>query len=114
MGVVVLDADRKVTKFNAWAEKITGFSSEDAVSHFCGDILRGALCSGCCPLEAVIDRSKPVVRAETSLTTRSGNTIPVRMHTAQGYSTHREDSWGPWKHFETFLTNLPANENALT
>ena len=82
MGVVVLDADRKVTKFNAWAEKITGFSSEDAVGHFCGDILRGALCSGCCPLQAVIDRSKPVVRVETSLTTRSGNTIPVRMHTA--------------------------------
>lgn len=82
LGVVVLDADRKVTQFNAWAEKITGFSSEDAVGHFCGDILRGALCSGCCPLRAVIDRATPVVRVETSLTTRSGNTISVRMHTA--------------------------------
>ena len=82
MGVVVLDADRKVTKFNAWAEKITGFSSEDAVGRFCGEILRGALCSGGCPLREVIDQAKPVVRVETSLTNRYGNTIPVRMHTA--------------------------------
>lgn len=82
MGVVVLDSDRRVVKFNAWAEKITGFSAEEAVGHFCGDILRGALCGGCCPLQAVIDRSRPVVRVETSLTTRSGCLTPIRMHTA--------------------------------
>lgn len=82
MGVVVLDADRNVIKLNAWAGKITGFRPEDAVGHFCGDILRGALCGGRCPLQAVIDRSMPVVRVETSLTNRSGCLIPVRLHTA--------------------------------
>jgi len=82
LGVVVLDADRRVIKFNAWAGKITGFSSEEAVGRFCGDLLRGALCGECCPLREVIDRSKPVVRVETTLTTRSGKTVSVRMHTA--------------------------------
>jgi len=82
LGVVVLDADRRVIKFNAWAGKITGFSSEEAVGRFCGDLLRGALCGECCPLREVIDHSKPVVRVETTLTTRSGKTISVRMHTA--------------------------------
>ncbi len=82
MGVVVLDADRKIVEFNAWAAKITGFSSKDAVGHFCGDILHGGLCGGCCPLQAVIDCSKPVVQVETKLTARCGNSIPVRMDTA--------------------------------
>lgn len=82
LGVVVLDADRRVIKFNAWAGKITGFSPQEAVGRFCGDLLRGALCGECCPLREVIDHSKPVVRVETTLTTRSGKTISVRMHTA--------------------------------
>jgi len=82
LGVLVLDADRRVTRINAWAEKITGFSAEEAVGHFCGEILRGALCGGECPLRTVIDRTKPIVRVKTSLTTKSGDLISVLMHTA--------------------------------
>lgn len=82
MGVVLLDADRKVIEFNAWAEKITGFSSKEVAGHFCGDVLHGGMCGDCCPIQVVIDRSKPVVRVETSITARCGKTIPIRMHTA--------------------------------
>lgn len=82
MGVVVLNPDRRVIRLNAWAEKLTGFSSEDAVGQFCGDILRGGLCTEYCPLQAVIDCTRPLVRVETNITDRSGTTISVRMHTA--------------------------------
>ncbi|MBN2122805.1 MAG: PAS domain-containing sensor histidine kinase [Deltaproteobacteria bacterium] len=82
VGVLTVNPRMKVTSFNPWAESLTGRSAKEALGRFCGDILQGGMCNIHCPLKTAIDRNEPIVRMETTILTKSGETIPVRMHTA--------------------------------
>ena len=39
--VLTVNADFKITGFNPWAEKVTGYTKAEAMSRYCGDILQG-------------------------------------------------------------------------
>jgi len=39
--VLTVNADFKITGFNPWAEKVTGYTEAEAMSRFCGDVLQG-------------------------------------------------------------------------
>ncbi|MBW1787781.1 MAG: PAS domain-containing sensor histidine kinase [Deltaproteobacteria bacterium] len=80
--VVTVNADRKITGFNPWAEKITGYSAEEAIGRYCGDILQGGMCKTQCPLKTVLNGHKPLSLVETTISDKWGKTIPVRMNTA--------------------------------
>ncbi len=82
MAVMALDSSMKIKGFSPWAEKITGYSSKEAVGHYCGGILRGGMCGIDCPLQRVLCREKTFVHIRTTIQTREGDTIPVRMSTA--------------------------------
>ena len=82
VGIVTVDSERKITSLNPWAEEIIGYSEKEALGRFCGEIMSGGRCRTRCPLKTVISRENPVVRLETTVQTRSGETIPVRMNTA--------------------------------
>ncbi|MDY7034913.1 MAG: PAS domain-containing sensor histidine kinase [Thermodesulfobacteriota bacterium] len=81
-GVITVNADLKITGFNPWAERLTGYSSEEALGQFCGTILRGGMCDSYCPLMTVLSGHKPVSLATTSILNKWGETIPIRMSTA--------------------------------
>ncbi len=81
-GVVTVDSDLKVSSFNPWAEKLTGYSSKEAIGRHCGEILKGGMCNQICPLRAAIQGGKPVVSIDTTIQNRHGETIPVSMSTA--------------------------------
>jgi len=80
--LVTVSADLKITGFNPWAEKITGYFAEDVLGRYCGDILQGGMCNLHCPLKTVITRETPIVGLETTIHNRDREIIPVRMHTA--------------------------------
>jgi nitrogen fixation/metabolism regulation signal transduction histidine kinase len=40
-GVLTVNADLKITGFNHWAEKVTGYCAEEAMGRYCGEILQG-------------------------------------------------------------------------
>ncbi len=80
--VVTVNSDRKITGFNPWAEKITGYSRQEALGQFCGSILHGGMCRPNCPLMTVLRGNKPVSLVESTIVTKWGETIPVRMNTA--------------------------------
>ncbi len=80
--VISVNADLKVIGFNPWAEKVTGYTAEEAIGHFCGEILQGGMCPAHCPLRTVLDGHKPVSLVETTILNKRGKTIPVRMNTA--------------------------------
>jgi two-component system phosphate regulon sensor histidine kinase PhoR len=82
VGVLTVDSHLHITGFNPWATGITGYSEEEALGHFCGDILRGGMCDLRCPLRTVLGREKPMVGLETTVRRKSGESLPVRMHTA--------------------------------
>jgi two-component system phosphate regulon sensor histidine kinase PhoR len=82
VAVVTVNSELKITGFNLWAEGLTGYSAEEALGRFCGDILQGGMCQRECPLRTVLNRKDPVVRIETTIQNKMGETIPVSMSTA--------------------------------
>lgn len=82
VGIFTVNPQRQVTSFNPWAERITGYSKDQAIGQFCGEILQGGMCKANCPLKTAIDRQHPVVRLDSTIKTKYGQTIPVRMNTA--------------------------------
>ena len=82
IGILTVNPKMMVTSFNPWAQSLTGHTEEEALGRYCGDILRGGMCRLDCPLRTAIDQRKTMVRMETTIQTKTGQTIPVRMHTA--------------------------------
>ena len=82
VAVVTVNSALKITDFNPWAEKLTGYSAKEVLGRYCGDILQGGMCHVECPLRTVIDRLDPTVDIETTIQNKLGETIPVRMSTA--------------------------------
>ena len=82
VGVITVNPEMKVTSFNPWAENLTGYTSREAVGKYCGDVLQGGMCKSDCPLRTAINGRKPMVRMETTVRRKDGESIPVRMHTA--------------------------------
>lgn len=80
--VLTVNADLKITGFNPWAEKITGYSKKEALGQYCGEILQGAMCLAHCPLRTVLKGHSPVSLVETTIVNKWGETVPVRMNTA--------------------------------
>ncbi len=82
VGILTVSPKLKVTSFNRWAQKITGYSEEEAIGRYCGEVLQGGMCKTNCPLRTAIDRQHPLVRVDTTIKDRHGESIPVRMNTA--------------------------------
>ena len=82
VAVVTVDSQLKITGFNPWAEELTGYSAEEAVGRYCGEILQGVMCHSECPLRRVLKNQHRIVRIETTVRSKWGETIPVMMNTA--------------------------------
>ncbi len=80
--VVTVDANLKITGFNPWAEKITGYRSTEVIGHFCGEILRGKMCDARCPLKTVLNGHEPISLFDTEIMDKNETAVPVRMNTA--------------------------------
>lgn len=80
--VLTVNADLKITGFNPWAEKITGYSKKEALGQYCGAVLQGGMCLANCPLRTVLKGHRPVSLVETTIVNKWGEIIPVRMNTA--------------------------------
>jgi PAS domain-containing protein len=53
-GVITVDEKLRVTDLNLAAEKLTGYSREAALGHFCGEILQSSICGNECPLKVAM------------------------------------------------------------
>jgi len=82
IAVVTVNADLRIMSFNPWAEEVTGYSEEDVIGRYCGEVLQGGRCEGNCPLKTVLESEEQVVRIETTIKNKWMESIPVRMNTA--------------------------------
>jgi len=80
--VLTVNGDLKISGFNPWAEKITGYSKKEALGKYCGEILQGGMCLANCPLKTAMNGHKPVSLVETTIVNKWEETIPVRINTA--------------------------------
>ena len=86
--ILTVNADLHITGFNPWGEKITGYSKEEALGKYCGEILQGGMCKTNCPLRTVLKGHRPVSLMETTIVNKWGEIIPVRMNTAGLFDDH--------------------------
>ena len=82
LGVVILDADRRIVLLNRAFEALTGFSPEEAGGIPCYHILRSRICIKGCPALHMPEGSEPTC-VESDLINRDRMLFPVRINLAQ-------------------------------
>jgi len=76
-GVFTIDRNSRITSFNKAAERITGYSKEEAIGQFCYDVFRANICQGSCALEEALHSDKDVVDRQLNIINREGATVPI-------------------------------------
>ena len=81
-GVFTVDLEGRITSFNRSAQKITGFSREEAVGQYCFDIFRTDICEAGCPLDESMKSGKQIVDRTATILAKDGREVPINMSTA--------------------------------
>ncbi len=89
-GVITVDRDLRITGFNPWAEQLTGYRADEVLGNFCGEILQGGMCSTQCPLKMAVTDGAPMSLLESTVQTKTGETLPVRMNVAALFDENGE------------------------
>ncbi len=83
VGIYFVDKYRQIVYWNNGAERITGYSARDVLSHSCADNILvhvddegNSLCSGMCPLACTVSDGAEH-RAEVYLHHKNGHRVPV-------------------------------------
>ena len=86
-GVYIVDTDRRITFWNEFAERVTGFAAEEVIGRFCFDNLLGhvdeqgnSLCRNGCPLYHTMQDSQNR-EALVYLHHKHGHRVPVIVRT---------------------------------
>ncbi len=80
-GVFTVDKKCRITAFNKSAEKITGFSSEEAVGKYCFDIFRTEICHKRCALKDTLKSREPIENVRVNIITKEGCEMPISVTT---------------------------------
>jgi PAS domain S-box-containing protein len=80
-GVFTTDRDCRITSFNHAAERISGFSRDEAVGRFCFDIFRTELCHQECALRSTLRHREQIENVRVSIITKDGRKVPIRVTT---------------------------------
>jgi PAS domain S-box-containing protein len=81
-GVFTTDNDGKITFINKAAEEITGFSSKEAIGHFCFDIFRADICQTRCALKETLKTKKEITNLSVTILNKDGKKMPISISTA--------------------------------
>jgi PAS domain S-box-containing protein len=81
-GVFTTDNEGKITFINKAAEEITGFSSKEAIGHFCFDIFRADICQTRCALRETLKTKKEITNLPVTILNKEGKKIPISISTA--------------------------------
>jgi two-component system, OmpR family, phosphate regulon sensor histidine kinase PhoR len=100
--VITVDGDMRITDLNRAAEKLTGFSREEALGQFCGKVLHSSMCGRECPLKMAMSDGEAVTR-EAVLHNRHGEDIEVML----AASALRDDQGNLLGGVETFKDISP-------
>jgi PAS domain S-box-containing protein len=82
-GVFAVDRkERIVSFFNRAAERITGFSAEEALGRHCFEVFRSRDCQTRCPVERTMSAGGPVVDFPSVIINKDGIEVPVSIAAA--------------------------------
>jgi two-component system phosphate regulon sensor histidine kinase PhoR len=82
VAVMTVDPKLRITGFNSSAEEITGYSKEEIIGRHCSEILQSQLCKTTCPLKTILNQREPIVRTESTIRSKFGETVSIMQHAA--------------------------------
>ncbi|MFZ2089254.1 MAG: PAS domain-containing sensor histidine kinase, partial [Desulfobaccales bacterium] len=101
-GVITVDGEMHVTDINRACERLTGFSRQEALGRYCGEILQSSMCGRECPLKMAMSTGE-IISREAMLTNRHGQKIEVMLSA----SALRDDHGNLLGGVETFRDIAP-------
>jgi PAS domain S-box-containing protein len=81
-GVFTTDNEGKITFINKAASEITGYSSKQALGHYCFDIFRADICQTRCALKETLKTKKEITNLPVTILNKEGRKIPINISTA--------------------------------
>jgi PAS domain S-box-containing protein len=81
-GVFTVDAAWRITTWNRAAERITGFTRDQAVGMPCRDIFRTSVCRRKCALRNTLETGRDAVDVRVTIQTKDGTEKPTSISTA--------------------------------
>ena len=66
-GVFTVDDEWRITSFNKSAERITGFSKEEAIGQYCYEIFRTNVCLEQCALRETMETGQNIINKELNI-----------------------------------------------
>lgn len=76
-GLFTTDKEWRITYFNPAAEKITGFSTYDAVGMYCKDVFKNPICESDCALKRAVDEGHDIHNREYAIKNIDGKKVPI-------------------------------------
>ncbi len=80
-GVFTTDRHCRIASFNRAAERITGFSRDEAVGNYCFDIFRSDICHSRCALLDTMEKGGSHRHVRATIITKSGKQVPISVTT---------------------------------
>lgn len=81
-GVFTVDNKKHITFFNKAAERITGFSAQEAVGQHCRDIFRADVCGEHCTLDKLKNSKTSITERHVNIVDRNGRSLTVSVNAA--------------------------------
>ena len=81
-GVFAVDRDWRITYFNKAAERITGFSRQEAMGQHCYNIFRASCCQEGCVLRQSMETGRDITGLRVDILDRSNREKPISVSTA--------------------------------
>jgi PAS domain S-box-containing protein len=82
MGIFTVGPDFTVTSFNPAAERLTGYSRQEALGRRCYEVFRTNICQDDCPMKRSIRTGEDTREREVTILDRKGEEIPISISTA--------------------------------
>lgn len=79
-GTFTIDNDWSITSFNVAAEKITGYTKEEAIGKKCYEIFNSSMCRNGCHMEETLKNGKSGIGNELGIYHKNGTLIPIRVN----------------------------------
>jgi len=76
-GIFTIDKSRHITSFNRAAERITGFTRDEAIGKLCHEVFHASICQNACALEDAIKTGNVVIDRPLNIITKAGKTVPI-------------------------------------
>lgn len=81
-GVFTVDEEFRITLFNKAAQKITGYTAEEAIGRHCHEVFRSSICGNACALNQSMKKRQAVLNCSAQIEQKAGRRIAISISAA--------------------------------